>query len=315
MARPARDWLGIVLLTLASLESTPALAQIHHADEVPWYAAADTASRRGASFSYDQFRDPDTHWRADRVGLCFLLPFGERGAFFVKEDYWRFDTAGFAALERWPHAREIDLEDPEAVDPDWPGETMIAGFGRPELGLVAPLRLPLLGRGDLGLLVGLPIGRDELYPMSASCLAARVDWRRPIDLVADLQGALRIGWEGTSAANGEQLASSAYPDGPRFGVELGSRLAARRGLTVAWSARELAGGPHSRRLQITGWLPVAGGHAVQLQVARELGGKADRYAVWIVGLGWRLAGLPRDLEPSAASRRQFASSPLDSTSR
>jgi len=61
MARPARDWLGIVLLTLASLESTPALAQIHHADEVPWYAAADTASRRGASFSYDQFRDPDTH--------------------------------------------------------------------------------------------------------------------------------------------------------------------------------------------------------------------------------------------------------------
>jgi len=287
------------ILLVGAVFPLAALAQVHHLDEAPWYAAADSASRRGAAFTWDQSRDPDTGWRADRLGLSVLVPIGRRGVLFAREDYLRFDTAGYSVFERWPHLRAVDAEDPDATDPAWPHESMIAGFGRPELGLLMPLRLPLAGPGCLGVQAGLPFGRDELYPFSASCLPLRFDWRRPVALGGGVAGALRGGYEATFGANGKELARDAYPDGWRYGIELGTDLARGRGLTIGWSARELTDGHHVRRLQATGWWQLADGHAIQLQVTRDLGGQADRYAAWIVGLGWRLAGL-RAAAPSAS---------------
>ncbi len=125
------------------LGATEVEAQIHHLDEFPWYTVSDSLARRGAAMRYDQFRDSDTSWRTDRLSVVLHTAVGRYGVFFFQADFLRFDTADLSVLERWPHLAQED-EDGNA-ETDGPYESMIGGFGRPELGVLAPLPLPLLG--------------------------------------------------------------------------------------------------------------------------------------------------------------------------
>jgi hypothetical protein len=243
------------------------------------------------AIGWDHFREDDVGWRSDRLSLALLLPVGAHGVFWVHTDYWRLDTGDLSVLQRWPHLR---VEEDEGTPEGWPGESQIAGFGRPELGIMFPLRLPLAGRGHLGLLAGLPVGRDELYPVSAAALPLRLDWRRSIPLSTRLSGAVRIGFEHTFDSGQDYLQGAAFPDGWRFGLELSTDDRQRHGVALAWSARELTQGHHQRRARLTGWLPLQENHLLELNLMRDLGGRADRYATWVIGLSWRLAGLPRD---------------------
>jgi len=273
---------------LSVLVAATASAQIHRLDDAPWYTLTDSLSRRGAALSYDQFRDADTHWRTDRLGLLLHMGLGEHAVFYVTAGYLRFDTAGLSVLERWPHlAQPNDIGE---VDTDWPYETMINGFDRPELGLLFPLLA-----GDVALVAGLPVGRDELYPMSAASLPLRLDWRKTFDPAGALAGAVRFGYEHTFDSGRDFLTAAAFPNGFRFGVELDLIRKSQRGMKLEWSARELEHGHHLRRLRLTGWLPLGDRNVLELHLARDLGGKADRYATWIAGITWRLAALPREV--------------------
>lgn len=298
---------GLVIVALLAVGAGDATAQIHHLDGFPWYTVTDSLARRGAALRYDQFRDPDTRWRTDRLGVLLHTAVGRFGVFFVQVDVLRFDTAGLSVLDRWPQLAQPD--DEGNVDLDWPEETIIGGFGRPELGLLAPLGLPLLGRGHLGLLAGLPVGRDELYPMSSAALPLRLDWRRPFGRPGGLVGAVRVGVEQTFDSSRDFLTADAFPSGFRYGAELGLVGVAERGLTLAWAARELSHGHHSRRLSLQGVLPLGDGHGLELRLGRELGGKADRYATWIASIAWRLRSPPpaaAEAEPPPVSRGQNA---------
>lgn len=296
-AVPAACLLTAALLVFGAAEAT---AQIHHLDEFPWYTVTDSLARRGVVLRYDQFRDQPTGWRTDRLGAILHTAVGRFGVVFVQADFLRFDTAGLSVLDRWPQLAQPD--DEGNVDTDWPRETIVGGFGRPEVGLLAPLALPLVGAGHLGILAGLPVGRDELYPMSSASLPLRLDWRRPLGRPGGLVGAVRIGYERTFDSGRDFLTADAFPGGLRYGLELGLVTKPDRGLTLAWSARELSGGHHSRRAGVSGWLPLGEGHALQLQLARELGGRNDRYATWIAGISWRLRS-PRSADESEPAPR------------
>ncbi len=290
---------GLLLILLVLSLSMPAIAQIHHLDDMPWHALADSMARRGAAFSWHQFHDGDTDWRTDRLGIELLVPFGERAVFVVQAGFLRFDSAELLVFDRWPHLREAAEDGTSEVSEDWPGQSMVNGFDRPELGLLVPLKLPVVGQGGFGLLVGLPVGRDELYPMSSASIPIRLDWRRPWSMGSRLAAAVRVGYEHTLSSSREKLHEEAFPSGFRYGVELSTDRLSRRGVGIEWAARELSKGRHSRRLRLTGWIPLQEGHTLELSLGRELGGKADRYATWILGISWRFGGLTTEELPSA----------------
>jgi hypothetical protein len=299
-----------VLAVAASVRSGQ--AQVHRLEELPWPAVADTSSRRGLVVSWQQALDPHTDWRSDRLGLVLTVPVADRSVFFVRGGFLRLDTAGLTAAERWPDL----LADDEGADvpADWPGERTSVGFDRPEVGLLVPLALPGIGAGRLGLMAGIPMGRDRLYPFSAPCLPLVAEWRRTWSLGDAALLAARVGFEQTLASSRDVLDGDAFPSGLRYALTVGSAEASVRGLRVGWSARELSGGHHERQARLVGWTPLAGGHRLELHVTRDLGGRADRAAAWTLGLAWRLRGLPRDddtrdRDGSSASGRQNATPP------
>lgn len=269
-----------------------AAAQIHHLAELPWHVTAADGGRRGVELSWQQDLDSSSHWRADRFGLSVRVPLGARGLFFLSGDYLRFDTAALPARQRWPRLEPTGQDAPANPDSNWPGEAIINGFGRPELGLIFPFVLPLAGQGMLGLRAGLPIGTDRLYPLSCACLPLSCDWRAARILRGRWQAAVRVGLEHTFASAGDELSDQAFPGGWRYGGELGQEETRERGFCLSWSARELAGGRHGRSLALSGWLPLGEGHQLRLQVARDCGDRADRFAQWSMRLSWHLAGLP-----------------------
>ncbi len=267
----------------------------------------DTSGRRGADISWQHHLDPATDWRADRLGLTLTYSVGARSVVLVRGGFWRLDTADRRALARWPHLLQTG-EDAEG-EPGWPGETTVTGFDRPEVGVLTPLHLPLLGEGGLGLLAGLPVGRDQLYPVSAPCLPLLIEWRRTWRLLPAVRLGLRAGREQTVASSRDVLVEEAFPSGWRYAVGVGTDPSAARGARLAWSARELTGGLHARRLELTAWAPLGGGHGLQLDLARELGGRAVRHAAWIVGLSWRLGSLPGEDPAAAPDDGQIATPP------
>lgn len=305
-----RAWPAAVLVVLVwgeCLLPCPLLAQVHHLDEAPWHVLDAGPSRQGVDFFWIHGRDPATDWSHDRLGLTIFLPVGARGLFFLREDHVRFDTGEQPVLSRWPQVQPVDPDAPDAGDPDWPGESILKGFGRPEVGLFMPMRLPLLGAGHLNLTAGLPVGDDRLYPFAPACLPLRLDWRRTVFAEqAALRAAIRVGWERTYTAFGEELDAEAFPGGWRYGLEVRTGDSLAGGLKLAWNARELADQRHHRDLTLAGWLPLGGGHRVQLQATRSFAEKVHRHAAWSIGLTWHLAGPFQEDAPPANRRGQNA---------
>ena len=161
--QPAAWWrrwrLSLLPWLLLAMAPAGLRGQVHQLEPLPWAAMADTSGRRGAAVSWQHHLDPVTEWRADRLGLTLTYPVGVRSVVFVRGGFWRLDTAARRALTRWPRllltGQEADGE------PGWPFESTVTGFDRPEVGVLMPLGLPLLGEGGLGFLAGLPIGHDR----------------------------------------------------------------------------------------------------------------------------------------------------------
>jgi len=281
--RPAR-WLPLLGLLLPW--SLPAArAQIPYLDPLPWSAAADTSGRRSLEVSWDRFDDQEFHWSADRVGLTGLLASGEHTRLFLRMHYLSLDTDGHPALGRWPSLRGED------ADPGWPDEAQIVGFGRPEIGLLGRLRLPLLGPGRYGLALGLPIGRDQLYPLSDASMPLRLAWRRELGGGSPWRLSLTVqGLQHMDSAH-DFLEPAAFPSGVIYSGAVGWRRGPHRGLELSWRESHLEG-RRSALLGLQGWLPWGDRNALGIAVRRELAGSAERPFGTQVTLAWRLVSAP-----------------------
>ncbi len=276
---------GLTIL-LAAIAASPSPAQVPRLDAAPWYAVTDSTSRGGVVFGIDRFWDDDTGWNVGRLGITVTAPFGLQSIYFVRASVMRFDTAGLPVLTRWPELRGED------ADSDWPGSVSPNGLSQPELGLIAPWPLPLVGPTEAALVMGLPLGTDRLYPFSSGSWPLRLDLRRTWRHAAAWRWAAQVGAETTFDSSGDDLTPEAFPDGWRFAVEAGWLPETWRQVVARYEERRL-GDRASRRAVLGAWFPLGGGNAIGLEVVRELGPRADRAATNEVSLLWRFAGLPQ----------------------
>lgn len=264
----------------------PAAAQVHELDPVPWSALADSTSRAGVAMSWDLKLGGEQRWRGQRLGLELRVPVGAAGMLFLRGHHVRLETGNGSALERWPSLRAEDLSDGDVAG--WPGEDLVEDFGQPEVGLLIPLPVPLLGPGDGAVTVRLPFGKEELYPIESRALVLRFEWRRRGIAIGPLGLSGWIGRESAYDASGDVFVAEAFPGGWRYGVDLGLPSSRSRGLSLGWQARELANDRHQRRAVAEAWVEIPGRHRLRLAAVRELGVTAHRFADWQLGIGLEL---------------------------
>jgi hypothetical protein len=291
----------IAALVLACLPlAAPLAAQVPHLDPLPWPDVADTLAARALEVSWDRFDDGESGWSADRVGLTGLLAAGGRARLFLRMHSLGLDTADRPVLARWPQLAGED------ADEGWPGESQVAGFGRPEVGLIGPLRLPLLGDGRYALALGLPVGRDQLYPLAAASMPFRLAWRRDLALGGAWRAALTGELLQHMDSAREYLEADAFASGHVLSGELGLRAGARRGFLLCWRETRVEGRTSSLA-GLRAWLPWGERHALGLAVQRELGGTAGRPFGTLVTVTWRLVSAPsEEAAPAPAAGRGAA---------
>ena len=255
-------------------------AQIPYLDPLPWFAQPDSAKSRFLDVYYDYFEDEKSQWISNRLGLNGFMRAGQRGLFFVRANVLFFHSDGLRVLDRWPNLAG------ESVPEGWPNENRSVGFASPELGLLGPVRIPLLGRCRWGFVAGLPIGRDQLYPFASAAFALRLALRKDFDLAA-LRLSLVAGGLLHMDSTRDVLDPSAFPDGHWFTAALSWRSGARRWLNLILSddGRESR---HSTRLALQWWIPSGRLNIFGLSVVRELAGFTNRPFLTQITLTWRL---------------------------
>ncbi|MBU0743129.1 hypothetical protein KKG45_13370 [bacterium] len=258
---------ALIFLFTCCLPTAPRAAP--WAEPLPWDALTDDA---GFTFEAQRFDDPDSGWQVDALGMMSVVPHGAVNRVYLRWRHLNFNTGGHSVLARWP---ETVPPYGEGGQPDlgWPGETAIAGWGRPELGLLAPLRLPLLGASAFCGEVALPFARNALYPFAARSTSLRLALRRPLRLGDHLTCAVVCEQVMNMAAAGEDLAEAAFPSLTAWGGSLEWSFA--RAGVLRLSARD-AGGGASRRLRLTLNLPLGDRRSLALGVMRGLGDAEDR---------------------------------------
>jgi hypothetical protein len=257
-----------------------AWAQVPYLDPLPGLARADTSSGRALIFQYDRFDDEATGWSADRFGLTGLVAAGLRSRFFVRAHYLSFDTGQLDLLERWP---QLAGEVPEG----WPGEHRLVGWTRPDVGLLGDLRASAVGEIEYGLAVGLPIGRDELYPLTAASMPVRLFLGKWVTLSGPWRTRLGLGRIWHLDSGRDLLQPGAFPSGAILDGALSWQPATRRSATLFWH-EEFLDGHRSTRAGCQIWWPYAGEHALGLCWQRELAGRVDRPFASLLTLSWYL---------------------------
>jgi hypothetical protein len=130
-----------------------------------------------------------------------------------------------------------------------------------------------------------------LYPYSSRALALGLDWRRRAIAVGPLTVSPFVGWEINLDASGETFAPEAFPDGPRWGLEVGVPWTSPHGVSIRARARELEAHRHERRLELTGWMPLASRHRLWLQISHGPGHCRHLFAEWMATLTFDMRGL------------------------
>ena len=280
-------------LFLLGLAVVPAgLAQLPHLDPVPWLAPGDSLSGRSLLLQWDRFDDERFHWQANRLGLTGLLSTGNRSRIFFRMHYLAFTAGDSSSLARWPHLVGED------ADEDWPAESQLVGWGRPEVGLVTQLGLPLLGWTQCAIALGLPVGRDQLYPFSAASVPVRLYLRKELRLTGGWHLGLVAGRILHLDSGRDFLDPAAFPSGHDLVVDLRWQYAAGRALTW-WLSEERAGDGRSTRLGCQFWIPSGSRASFVLGCQREVAGYIDRPFATQISLGWQLTGAPAKDETGA----------------
>lgn len=258
-----------------------ARAQLPHLDPIPWHTPADSTSRLALTVDLQRFTDDHTGWNANRILLTAILPAGDKGTFFLRIPHQTFDTGGLDLEGRWPWV--LGEEAPEG----WPHEDRISSFGQIEIGANGPLRLPLMGAGDFGVALGLPMGSDRVYPFSSKSMPLRLALRKPIRLgerrLLHLVGA----YLKPTGSGRDFLGDEAFPGGYHLGADFDWYLGKGGRLGVGYDRHDREGRIAdlvSARVTI----PWSGAGAIGLEAVRELAGTLDRPAAWQFSLSWRL---------------------------
>jgi len=279
--RPCR-WPTLALLATLLLlaQAAGVRAQIPYLDPIPWVKTTAKIGQEAVLFNLDRFWDTRTDWTANRLGVTGLLRAGRSGMFYFRVWYVAFDSGDLPVLERWPDVRGTDAE------PDWPGEARSVGLGRPQLGAVGQFSIYGLGKWWYGLGVGLPIGRDQLYPMSAASIPVQLDVRKSLDLSAAVQLALYGGpiWHFPSSR--DKLSEEAFPNGFHGAADLQWVLGERRTLTGGVDVADFQGRT-AVRLRLRYWLPIGSDDAFGVEAAWELGNTENRSTEAVVSIFWR----------------------------
>ena len=136
-------------------------------------------------------------------------------------------------------------------------------FGQPELGLLFPLDLPR-GPRARGVAGGTSLRQGGALSVSSRALALGLDWRRQRhrDGSAAVEPLRRLG--DRPRRQRQDLRPGAYPDGPRYAVEVGSLDISLTGSACERRRANSSRIASQRRLELTGWIPLAGDHRLWL---------------------------------------------------
>jgi len=239
------------------------------AEPLPW-DALDTDP--GFAFGFQRFDDTTSNWQVDAFTLMSVVRQGTANRLYLRWRHLDFNTGGLPLFTRWPDVAP-SLEGDEEPDPDWPGETGIAGWGRPELGLLAPVNLPLLGASVFCGEVALPFASNDLYPFAARSVTLRIGLQRPIVLRDDFTLALRGEQVLNASAAGEDFAEEAFPAQTVWGAGLDWRFSMDSILRLEGRTTSDA---ESRRLRLTLQLPLGDYRRLAVGVMHSLADEADR---------------------------------------
>jgi len=274
---------ALVLLYCGFVSSEHGVAQIPPLDQIPWLTPADSTAGRTMLVGWDRCDEERVDWVTNRLGISGYWATGPNTRFFARLHYLVFSTANLSALQRWP---ELAGEETEV---DWPGEDQITGWGRPEVGLVTGLELPLLGESQFGLALGFPIGRDELYPFSSASIPLRLSvlkrllLSRPLSL--DLEGDKIFHLDSSQ----EYLDPAAFPSGTQVSAALCWRPAGAGSAALVVREERLDGRRRARvGLQI--WIPQGENDSLGLAFLKDLGGSVDRPATSQFSVTYRVTG-------------------------
>ncbi len=282
---------SVLLLTLVLLVATSrCVAQIPFSDRPFWYTQIDSTSQRAVVFSWDRFFDEQTDWVCNRMGISGILPTGDYGIFFLRMHWVSFDSGDLQALDRWPDLRAESAVAPEEPDAyDWPYERRMVGYGRPDLGLINRLRLPLLSEFQYGIALGLPVGRDRLYPFSAADIPIQCELRKQLSLDSHRQLTLLYGWIKDIDSSRDFWQPEAFPAGTRYGARFAWRFGPRRLVAVSL-IEESFPEMRSSRLGFRYEMPTGDRHSFAIDCEREIIGTLYRPAATYVRLLWCLRG-------------------------
>ena len=165
---PAPTFLATVLLI--GLVATIVRAQIPVVRSLPWTSAADRPTWDLVATIRD---DPAGNRQAVALGTTVVLPRGPGRWLWLGWGFVAADLGEGGTAARWPAA-----VDTTAAGDGWPGESVVSGWSRPGVGLLADVRLPLVGGGRLAVGGELPFADNRLYPLAARSVALDLAFRR-----------------------------------------------------------------------------------------------------------------------------------------
>jgi hypothetical protein len=246
-------------------------------EPLPWTALdAEPAFVAGLT----RLEDDVSGWRIDAAEIMHIGVRGEKSRWFLRWTHLAFSTSGNTALVRWPELAGGD------AGPDWPGESRIAGWGRPEIGLLDRAHLPGLGEAELGFAASLPFAANALYPFAASCTTLRAHLRRGFALGGGLRVVGEVGRVIHTGAAGDELHDDAFGSRTLLGGGL-----EWRGATAACSLGMSRLGDDAERLAGGLDLSLGDGVGLRIEAARDLAAADDRQYRTRIGVSLRIRGL------------------------
>ena len=272
----------LVTLILIAFAGT-ARAQLPHLDPLPHFTPADSTSRLAAIFELDRNEDPEFDWSLNRLMVTAILPAGGRAAWFLRLPVMTFDTGQVPVADRWPWVIG------DGVAPGWPHESIISGFGQIEVGATGPVGFWFFKEWRYGVGLGLPTGRNDLYPWSAGGMPLRLELRPGWALGGGKYLWLRGQAILHADATGNDLAPEAFPNGAQLGAEFAWYLGRGHRWTVGYD-RDRREGRRSQMVTLAAWFPWTEKASVGLRVRAELQGTLDRPALWYFTLAFRFDG-------------------------
>lgn len=220
---PPTRFLALALALASATLAVPAVAFDLWTDDAPW-ALIDAPAALGVDA--DVLDDPSSGWHVSAGTLSAVLSRAPDRTAYVRWTHVSAFRPGGALAGRWPGLLAAELDSAAAAV--WPGEERVAGWGRPEVGIVGRVGLPLLGASAYAVSVWLPLTDDALYPFAARALSLRLSLRRVAALGGGLALSASAGHTLSTGMADDVLTGDAFAGGDEAALDLSWRLGGAR---------------------------------------------------------------------------------------